>query len=113
MPCAATHNGCPPVGAVQTRMGHSYAAGERRGRDSNPRGRLTPPTRFPIALLKPLGHLSVLAAEVSLDGRGRIADGGPHAGVREAWTAGSRRGAGSTARPPHPTRSPGRATGSA
>ena len=31
---------------------------ERRGRDSNPRGRLSPPTRFPVALLKPLGHLS-------------------------------------------------------
>src|SRR6187200_835194 len=31
---------------------------ERRGWDSNPRGGLTPPTRFPIALLKPLGHLS-------------------------------------------------------
>src|SRR4051794_6893852 len=31
---------------------------QRRGRDSNPRGGLTPPTRFPVALLKPLGHLS-------------------------------------------------------
>ena len=31
---------------------------ERRGWDSNPRGGLTPPTRFPVALLKPLGHLS-------------------------------------------------------
>ena len=34
---------------------------QRRGRDSNPRGRLTPPTRFPVALLKPLGHLSFAA----------------------------------------------------
>ena len=32
--------------------------GKRRGWDSNPRGGLTPPTRFPVALLKPLGHLS-------------------------------------------------------
>src|SRR3954451_11388194 len=31
---------------------------QRRGRDSNPRGRSSPPTRFPVALLKPLGHLS-------------------------------------------------------
>jgi hypothetical protein len=31
---------------------------ERRGRDSNPRGSYKPPTRFPVALLKPLGHLS-------------------------------------------------------
>ena len=35
---------------------------ERRGWDSNPRGGLTPPTRFPVALLKPLGHLSRRAA---------------------------------------------------
>src|SRR3954465_9068698 len=38
---------------------------ERRGRDSNPRGRSTPPTRFPVALLKPLGHLSVSARSVA------------------------------------------------
>ena len=30
----------------------------RSGRDSNPRDRLTPPTRFPVALLQPLGHHS-------------------------------------------------------
>src|SRR5438270_2653537 len=38
----------------------------RRGRDSNPRGRSTPPTRFPVALLKPLGHLSVSTRRVPL-----------------------------------------------
>ena len=31
---------------------------ERSGRDSNPRDELTPPTRFPVALLQPLGHHS-------------------------------------------------------
>ncbi len=31
---------------------------ERSGRDSNPRDGLTPPTRFPVALLQPLGHHS-------------------------------------------------------
>ena len=31
---------------------------ERSERDSNPRDRLTPPTRFPIVLLQPLGHRS-------------------------------------------------------
>src|SRR3954447_7729021 len=31
---------------------------QRRGRDSNPRSRVDPLTRFPVALLKPLGHLS-------------------------------------------------------
>ena len=31
----------------------------RRERDSNPRGGVCPPTRFPIVLLRPLGHLSV------------------------------------------------------
>jgi hypothetical protein len=36
----------------------SYLQFWRRGWDSNPRGGLTPPTRFPVALLKPLGHLS-------------------------------------------------------
>jgi hypothetical protein len=52
---------------------HAYArpSAERRGWDSNPRGRLTPPTRFPVALLKPLGHLSgdsrVLARSVRSD----------------------------------------------
>ncbi len=30
----------------------------RSERDSNPRDRLTPPTRFPIVLLQPLGHRS-------------------------------------------------------
>src|SRR3954467_13631867 len=31
---------------------------QRRGRDSNPRSRVDPLTGFPVALLKPLGHLS-------------------------------------------------------
>ena len=31
---------------------------KRSGRDSNPRDELTPPTRFPVALLQPLGHHS-------------------------------------------------------
>src|SRR5439155_8712706 len=31
---------------------------ERRGRDSNPRTRLTPVTRFPVAPVQPLRHLS-------------------------------------------------------
>jgi hypothetical protein len=35
----------------------------RSGRDSNPRGRLTPPTRFPVALLQPLGHHSRSASQ--------------------------------------------------
>ena len=30
----------------------------RRGRDSNPRGTLWAPIRFPVVLLRPLGHLS-------------------------------------------------------
>src|SRR3954469_20075046 len=38
---------------------------QRRGRDANPRGGSTPPTRFPVALLKPLGHLSVPPARVA------------------------------------------------
>src|SRR3712207_1899204 len=33
---------------------------ERRGRDSNPRTRLTPVTRFPVAPVQPLRHLSRL-----------------------------------------------------
>src|SRR3954470_8100848 len=33
-------------------------AAERRGRDSNPRTRLTPVTRFPVAPVQPLRHLS-------------------------------------------------------
>src|ERR1700732_2224701 len=31
---------------------------KRRGRDSNPRTRLTPVTRFPVAPVQPLRHLS-------------------------------------------------------
>jgi hypothetical protein len=31
---------------------------ERRGRDSNPRTRLTPVTRFPVVPVQPLRHLS-------------------------------------------------------
>ena len=42
---------------------------QRRGWDSNPRGGLTPPTRFPVALLKPLGHLSGVSARVLARGR--------------------------------------------
>ena len=34
------------------------APSRRSGRDSNPRDELTPPTRFPVALLQPLGHHS-------------------------------------------------------
>jgi hypothetical protein len=46
--------------------GRSPALGSHRrrsGRDSNPRGRLTPPTRFPVALLQPLGHHSRSASQ--------------------------------------------------
>src|SRR5207248_4423401 len=32
---------------------------QRRGRDSNPRTRLTPVTRFPVAPVQPLRHLSI------------------------------------------------------
>ncbi len=52
--CCASSS--PPAAAAEAaRQGRP---GERRGWDSNPRGGLTPPTRFPVALLKPLGHLS-------------------------------------------------------
>jgi hypothetical protein len=45
------------------RLGHvsppgRVAATERRGRDSNPRTRLTPVTRFPVVPVQPLRHLS-------------------------------------------------------
>lgn len=39
--------------ACETCPGCANKKEERRGRDSNPRDGLTPPTRFPIALLRP------------------------------------------------------------
>ena len=38
--------------------GFAYMEVWRRGRDSNPRGTLWAPIRFPVVLLRPLGHLS-------------------------------------------------------
>ena len=47
---------------AQTRREPARAHGslvvQRSGRDSNPRDELTPPTRFPVVLLQPLGHHS-------------------------------------------------------
>ena len=40
-------------------------ARERRGRDSNPRTRLTPVTRFPVVPVQPLRHLSWTAGRVA------------------------------------------------
>ena len=48
-----THGARLPRGA-----GRFHPECERSGRDSNPRDELTPPTRFPVALLQPLGHHS-------------------------------------------------------
>jgi hypothetical protein len=59
---------------------------ERRGWDSNPRGG-NPPTRFPSALLKPLGHLSGRSAKGiptgSREMHGRGPDQGALLAVRE------------------------------
>ena len=44
-------------GVVAARLSAAHHAG-RRGRDSNPRTRLTPVTRFPVVPVQPLRHLS-------------------------------------------------------
>src|SRR3954454_3467131 len=74
---------------------------QRRGRDSNPRGGSTPPTRFPIALLKPLGHLSVPGRRVA---SGHL-DGRPIANRRKVDLT---RGDGSSERPASTARPKGR-----
>ena len=71
----------------------------RRGRDSNPRGRLTPPTRFPVASLSQLGHLSA--------GRGRTRR------ADEQYTTGSSGGVPSPAPGPAESRRPAGAPASA
>ena len=44
------------IGHATVAAGRAHS--QRSGRDSNPRDESTPPTRFPIALLQPLGHHS-------------------------------------------------------
>src|SRR5680860_1791312 len=56
--------------AGDPRLGRQ-ATNQRRGWDSNPRGGLAPPTRFPVALLKPLGHLSGSPRVLARLARGR------------------------------------------
>ena len=54
----AHHLGWNETGGRAAGACRDPAARATERRDSNPRDGSTPPTRFPIALLKPLGHLS-------------------------------------------------------
>ena len=80
-----------PSGVGRKRLDHRPRRAKRRGWDSNPRGGLTPPTRFPVALLKPLGHLS------------GVCEGYPPVGQRRAAKKPSSRVAHSLSRTPATT----------
>src|SRR4051794_40329612 len=54
-PVAGGRDGELRVAAAERRLTATRAA-QRRGRDSNPRTRLTPVTRFPVAPVQPLRH---------------------------------------------------------
>src|ERR1700759_4222072 len=59
------------IGGAQEPLSASSLSGptiQRRGGDSNPRTRLTPVTRFPVAPVQPLRHLSWSGARVAWRG---------------------------------------------
>jgi hypothetical protein len=76
----------PPSGASKTPLGsvRDTRGAQRRGGDSNPRTRSTPVTRFPVAPVQPLRHLSVRRGKRSARWRRCVSHPGDSRSMQDA-----------------------------